>query len=117
MRLRLPLLPLLACVLVLQGCAYPKVVKYYDEECQIMAKRMELDVTNVRVAQSCQNDSCLLSLATGLAFSATSIVISGSVVQVGNALYWKERNRKCKRGEPYTPGEAPAPSSAASSAA
>ena len=116
MPLRLLLLPLVASALLLQGCAYPKVVKYYDEECQIMAKRMELDVTNVRVAQSCENDSCLLSLATGLAFSATSIVISGSVVQVGNALYWNERNRKCKRGEPYAPGEAPAPSSAASAA-
>jgi hypothetical protein len=56
-------------------------------------------------------------LATGLAFSATSIVISGSVVQIGNALYWKERNRKCKRGEAYVPGDAPAPSPAASSAA
>ncbi len=117
MRSRLPLLPIVASVLVLQGCAYPKVVKYYDEECQIMAKRMELDVTNVRVAQSCESDSCLLSLATGLAFSATSIVISGSVVQVGNALYWKERNRKCKRGEPYAPGDQLAPSPAASSAA
>ena len=41
MQLRLPLLALVASIFVLQGCAYPKVVKYYDEECQIMAKRME----------------------------------------------------------------------------
>jgi hypothetical protein len=116
MRFQLFSLVLVPCFLFLQGCAYPRVVKYYDEECQIMAKRMELDATKVPIAQSCSNDSCLLSLATSAAISATSFVVSGSVVYVGNAIYWKERNKNCKRGEPYVPSETPAPSGAASSA-
>jgi hypothetical protein len=105
----------ISCVLLLQGCAYPRVVKYYDEECQIMAKRMELDATEIPVAQSCTNEGCLLSLMTSAVISATSLVVSGSVVYVGNVIYWKERNKNCKRGEPYVPSETPRPPEQAAS--
>ena len=105
----------LSCVLLLQGCAYPRVVKYYDEECQIMAKRMELDATRLPEARSCTNEGCLLSLATGAVISATSFVVSGSVVYVGNVIYWQERNKNCKRGEPYAPSATPTPPAQAAS--
>jgi hypothetical protein len=104
---RAALLLSLNCIsVILSGCAYPRVVKYYDEECQIMARKIVLDVANVSVLDSCSNDTCLASLAAGAVLSVTSAVVSGSIVRVGNVLYWKERNKNCKRGEPYASGEA-----------
>ena len=117
--MRIPATLLLATICVaslLQGCAYPRVVKYYDEECQIMAKKMVLDVAKVIVLDSCQNETCLAGVLTGVVTLTTSSIVSGSIVHVGNTVYWRERNKNCKRGEPYVPDKAQSPSQAASSA-
>lgn len=93
----------LACSVVaaisLAGCAYPRVVDYYDEECQIMARKMILDAAKVDLAESCRSETCLIDVAVGAAALATTVVVSGSIVYIGNVIYWKERNRKCRRDD------------------
>jgi hypothetical protein len=90
----------LATAALLTGCAYPRVVSYYDEDCQIMARRMVVDATRMDILGDCQNDQCLTNFIVGVTVSATSTVIAGSIVYVGNVLYWKERNKNCRRNEP-----------------
>jgi hypothetical protein len=97
---------LVASILVisfLSGCAYPRVVDYYDEECQIMARKMVVDATKLNVLDSCQHDQCLMDLVLGATVAATSAVVSGSIVYVGNVIYWKERNKKCRKDQPLLP--------------
>jgi hypothetical protein len=92
-----PLLLLLATAALLAGCAYPRVVNYYDEDCQMMARKMVLDTTEMGVLENCSNEQCLMQLVVGAAVAATSTVVSGSIVLVGNVIYWQERQRKCRR--------------------
>lgn len=90
----------LLAITQLAGCAYPREVSYYDEECQIMARKMSLDAASVDVLGDCQNDQCIMNLVLGATVLATTTVVSGSIVHVGNVVYWKERNRKCRRDQP-----------------
>jgi hypothetical protein len=114
--LRVTCLILTGVVAALQGCAYPRVVKYYDEECQIMAKKMVVDVAKVSVLDSCEDDACLTSLVVGIVASASTHIVAGSVVHVGNTIYWRERKKNCKRGEPYLLEEVQPPVRSASGA-
>jgi hypothetical protein len=98
--LRVTCLLLTGVVAALQGCAYPRVVKYYDEECQIMAKKMVVDVAKVSVLDSCEDDACLTSLVVGIVASASTHIVAGSVVHVGNTIYWREARRTASAGNP-----------------
>lgn len=91
------LLAVLALAALLAGCAYPRVVDYYDEDCQMMARKMVLDTAEMGVLENCSNEQCLMQLVVGAAVAATSTVVSGSIVLVGNVIYWQERQRKCRR--------------------
>lgn len=95
-RARVALLTL-ALAALLGGCAYPRVVDYYDEDCQMMARKMVLDTAEMAVLENCRNEQCLMQLVVGAAVAATSTVVSGSIVLVGNVIYWQERQRKCRR--------------------
>jgi len=89
-------LSLLAC---LGGCGffYPQEVEFYDEECQIVVNKLELRSIGLSgVGVSCQNEGCLITLIP----AAASAVVSGSIVVVGNVIYWLEKQGKCQRLEP-----------------
>lgn len=87
----------LALAALLAGCAYPRVVDYYDEDCQMMSRKMVLDTAEMGALDNCRNEQCLMQLVVGAAVAATSTVVSGSIVLVGNVVYWQERQRKCRR--------------------
>ncbi|OMH25276.1 hypothetical protein [Motiliproteus sp. MSK22-1] len=80
--------------LLLSSCGffYPQTVEFYDPECQILAKKVELRSVSIRgVGLSCHNEGCLIALIP----AAASAIVSGSIVVVGNVVYWLEKQGKC----------------------
>ena len=87
----------------LSACVvYPKKVEYYDSDCRIDAKRLELE-TGVLISDVCSGGgsevegACLAAL---LAVGAGSAIVSGSIVVVGNTVYWLEKKGKCLARSP-----------------
>ena len=80
----------------LVGCAYPKTVRAYDEECQIVAREMVLDVVDPNASRTCGGNGCVGQLVLEAAVLAASTVVSGSIVVAGNVVYWLEKKRNCK---------------------
>jgi len=56
---------------------------------------MTLQEHQVGVLTSCNIDDCAAALALFGAVSAASAVISGSIVIIGNAVYWLEEQARC----------------------
>jgi hypothetical protein len=90
------MIPAALIATVLCGCAFPKTVRVYDEECQVMARQMVLDVQQVNDSWRCSNNDCITQLVAEAALLATSTVISGTIVVAGNMIYWLEKKRSCK---------------------
>lgn len=86
-----------AVALSLWGCVYaPRTVSVYDPDCQIVTRHMVLDGQQVAAIAHCHNEGCLALLVTMGAVSAVTAVVSGSVVVVGNVVYWFEKRSQCK---------------------
>ncbi|MGH8517765.1 MAG: hypothetical protein ACREUE_09925 [Panacagrimonas sp.] len=86
-------------VLLLQGCVYlPETRTWYDEQCQIYSKHMTLRAHQVGAIGNCVNRDCVGVLAIFGVVSAASAVVSGSIVVVGNTVYWLEQKGKCLIG-------------------
>jgi hypothetical protein len=82
----------------LQACVYlPSTVEFYDPECQIVAKHMTLQEVQVAAIGGCQNQSCVAMILAVGATTAASVIVSGSIVIVGNIAYWLERQSTCRR--------------------
>lgn len=82
---------LAACIVV------PRTTEFYDANCRVVAKHMELTTVQVAGIQQCANDSCAAALVVIGATAAASAVISGSIVVVGNVVYWFEKQGRCQR--------------------
>jgi hypothetical protein len=101
--------------LVVSGCiAFPTTVEYFDEDCQIMAKRMELDLVELDAIYKCPTESCERELRGRAIVGAVTTVASGSIVAIGNIVYSRQRDKNCK---PNQAPALPAPSDSASAAA
>jgi hypothetical protein len=89
-------------LLVLPSCiALPRTVQDYDPHCQIKFKQMRLDVETYQLGDLLRcngNKACLPVLAVVSGVSAASMVISGSIVVVGNTVYWLEKRGRCLAG-------------------
>ncbi|MBE9504739.1 MAG: hypothetical protein IME96_11235 [Proteobacteria bacterium] len=84
---------LISITFILSSCCYyPRKVEFYDEECQIESKKLVLEATLVNMTANCQNEECIIAL---LVPGVASAVVSGSIVIVGNVVYWLERQGKC----------------------
>jgi hypothetical protein len=87
----------LAAALLLQGCVLPRTVATYDPDCQVVVKKMVLDVAQVNLMSSgCTSARCTEQLVIAGVVLATSAVVSGSIVLVGNVVYWMEKQRDCQ---------------------
>jgi hypothetical protein len=86
-RVVLFMLPLLlqACVMV------PRTVHKLDPECGTVQRRMELEPVQMGSIAGCSNEGCAVLLAAAGLATAASVVISGSIVMVGETVYWLER--------------------------
>lgn len=91
---------LAACaVVLLQGCVYiPETTTWYDEQCRIYSKHMTLKAHQMGTIGNCMHRDCVGILAILGAVGAVSAVVSGSIVVVGNTVYWLEKQGKCLVG-------------------
>lgn len=84
--------------IALAGCVYvPRTTHVYDEDCQIEARQMTLDLQQVGYfAGGCYGgrDCAALLVAFG-AVTVASVVVSGSIVIAGNIVYWFEKRGRC----------------------
>jgi len=86
-----------ACA-ALQACVYlPSTFEVYDRECQVVARHMTLQEVQVGAIGGCQNQSCIALVVAVAATTAASVIVSGSIVIVGNIAYWMERQSTCHR--------------------
>jgi hypothetical protein len=100
-----PLFAALA-LLLLPGCVLvPVTVQAYDAQCRTAVRQMTLQPVQLAAIQGCSNTGCVALLAVAGATAAASAVVSGSIVIVGNAVYWLERQGTCG-GEPVPPAAA-----------
>ena len=56
---------------------------------------MTLQSYQVATIAGCSNEGCVALLAAAGVVSATSAVVSGSVVLTGNVVYWLEKKGAC----------------------
>ncbi|WP_198349242.1 MULTISPECIES: hypothetical protein [Ramlibacter] len=95
----------LAAALALQACVFvPRTAEVYDADCQIAARRMQLEAIQIASISGCNNEGCALLLAAAGATAAASAVVSGSIVVAGNAVYWLEKQGRCVRARPAATG-------------
>ncbi|MBC5784095.1 hypothetical protein H8N03_14175 [Ramlibacter sp. USB13] len=87
---------LAALVLSLAGCVVvPQTVYRPHPECRTVERSMELQAVQVAWISGCSNEGCAVLLAAAGVTAAASAVVSGSIVVVGNFVYWLERQGRC----------------------
>lgn len=84
--------------LLLQACVFvPRTVEIYDAGCQVKSKQMYIEPVQIGDFVGCSDETCAHYLVALGAVAATSVVVSGSIVIVGNAVYWFEKQGRCDR--------------------
>jgi hypothetical protein len=89
--LLLPMVLLSGCVLV------PRTVHRYDPDCKTVVRTMELEPVQFASIGGCSNQGCVALVAVAGVTAAASALVSGSIVVVGNTVYWLERQGQCLR--------------------
>ena len=85
--------------LLLAGCVVvPRTVQVYDADCQITYRQMVMSVEQVGTFGHCRNEGCAAVLVALGAVATVTAVVSGSVVIVGNVVYWFEKRNLCHEG-------------------
>ena len=82
---------------LLSACVYvPRTTQVYDPECKVMANHMVLEGGQVAAIQRCENQGCLALIVGASVVTAATLIVSGSIVIVGNMAYWLERKQQCQ---------------------
>jgi len=85
-------------LLVVQGCIFvPVTTQTQEQGCRGVTRQMKLQPVQIATLGRCRGDECAAVLVIAGAAAATSAVVSGSIVVVGNAVYWLEKQGACKR--------------------
>lgn len=58
---------------------------------------MVLQPVQIAAIQRCSGDGCVALLVAAGATAATSAIVSGSIVVVGNVAYWFEKRGLCHK--------------------
>ncbi len=83
----------------------PVIVLENKPKCQLVTKKLELELSDegttvvdgIMGSVHCSSPECLLTLAlSALLVPVTSIIVSGSIVIVGNTVHWIEKQGKCE---------------------
>jgi hypothetical protein len=83
---------------LLQACVFaPRTISIYDPDCQITSRQMILQASEMPVMGRCRGEECGAMLVIFGAVSAASAVVSGSIVVVGNVVYWFEKQNQCRK--------------------
>src|SRR6185436_17062241 len=79
----------------LSGCiVYPKKVTEYDHDCRITRQHLTLEYEYLWGDCPAGDEEACLAIIVGT--GAVSTVVSGSIVIVGNTLYWLEEQGRCE---------------------
>ena len=82
------------------GCVYtPSVVTRYDEQCDIELKKMELTEKQLSLLEDshCTHAvDCTAVVAVQVLAAPVSAVVSGSIVLVGNTIFWMQKQGQCQ---------------------
>ncbi|MEY4766451.1 MAG: hypothetical protein RI907_3124 [Pseudomonadota bacterium] len=88
----------LGWLLALQACiVVPCTTEVYDADCHIQTRQMRLEAVQIGMIGRCSNEGCAAVLVFVGATAAASAVVSGSIVVVGNVVYWLEKQGRCVR--------------------
>ena len=81
----------------MQGCVfYPRTQPPVEEGCKTISRQWALDyVTMKGFSGGCAGKDCAYLLVGIGAVAAASAVVSGSVVVLGNTVYWLETQGNC----------------------
>lgn len=89
-------LGVLGTLWLLQGCVFvPVTTQKFDPECRVMNHTMELQAVQLASFSHCSSRECTGQLVLMGATAAATAVVSGSIVVVGNMVYWAERQGQC----------------------
>ena len=97
---RIRALPGLLAAGLLQGCivvpqTVPQSTIAYDEECKVLAKQWTLKSVEIGRFGGCSQRDCIYLLMGMGIVAASSLVVSGSIVVIGNTVHWLEKQGKC----------------------
>ena len=86
----------------LSGCGHrygTRYVTHYDEGCNVEVRKLYLTKQQTGIfhpGDSCDGEQSCTDLVVGnLLGNPSSVVIAGTIVVAGNALFWMERQGKC----------------------
>lgn len=89
---------------LLSACVYvPRTTLVYDHECKVMAKHLVLEGGQVAAIQRCENQGCVALIVGAGVVTAATIIVSGSIVVVGNLAHWLERKSRCQPDLTHAP--------------
>lgn len=92
---------IVTATVLLAGCIFlPQTSSVYNAECEIYERKMTLEAHQVGALGGCHNEGCVALLVVAGVVSATTAVVSGSVVVVGNVVYWLEEKGQCMNRKP-----------------
>lgn len=85
---------------ILTSCAtiVPQITRDNDDNrCNLVSKKLTLDVIPHSMSNIDCNDAvdCVAILGLGALYTATTGIISTSIVLVGNTVHWLEKQGKC----------------------
>jgi len=82
--------------LLISGCIYyPKRVEVYDSDCNIKTRKLTLGVIGSNSVPNCTGGNAGACLAAIAAVGPVTAVVSGSIVVIGNTLYYMEKEGRC----------------------
>ena len=84
---------------VLSACVYvPRTAQVYDPDCRAMVNHLVLEGVQVAAIQRCENQACMALIVSAGVVTAATVIVSGSIVVVGNVASWLERKARCQSG-------------------
>ena len=91
----------LAAGAALAGCVMvPVKVADDDPRCTDVTHHMELKAVELTNLRLCGGAACEATVVIAAGLAAASALVSGSVVVVGNVVYWAERQATCHASPP-----------------
>jgi hypothetical protein len=95
-----------ASVWVLAACVVVPVTRdVYDADCRMMRREVTLEAAAVAQFYSCGGQECAAMLVAIGVVSAATLVVSGSIAVVGNAVFWLEHEANCRQRKDGAPAK------------
>lgn len=85
------------CATLLSSCVVvPRTIEVYDPECRVVARHMDLQAVQIGYISHCANEGCAALIVAAAATATATAIISGSIVVIGNTVYWFEKQGRCQ---------------------